>query len=124
MSELESRAAEACAFGEIYVAFPDVPGSGPRLRLIAAPGRVLVTVALLALVDARESPWAEIREAGRPGDGDPYGYRGAVLAVEADSGTVTYRIGEYMPAHRSYVAERAALAVELDVVRVVDDGPA
>ena len=109
MSELETRpAAEVGAFGEVLVAFPDDPQHGPRPRIAAAAARVLITVPLLALVEAGESPWAELRETGQPGDGDPYGYRGALLAIEADVGTVSYRLAEYMPAHRSYVAEREA----------------
>lgn len=102
----------------------DDPPYGPRLRIAAVAARILVTVPLLALVEAGDSPWAEIRGVGRPGDGDPYGYRGAVLSIDADGGPVTYRIGEYMPAAHSYLAERTTLAVELEVVGEVGDGSA
>jgi hypothetical protein len=84
----------------------DDPPNGPKLRLAAAAERVLIAVPLLALVDAGESPWAQIREAGPPGDGDPYGYRGAVLRIEADNCAVAYRIGEFIPGLRAYAAER------------------
>jgi hypothetical protein len=91
--------------GEVLVAFPDDPVHGPRPRITATGRRVLVTVPLLALAEAGDSPWASLREAGRPGEGDPCGYRGAVLSIEAGDRTVGYRIGEYVPAQRSYVAE-------------------
>ena len=108
-------------FGEVYMTWPDDPVHGPRLRIAAAAARILVTVPLLALVDAGESPWAEIRGAGRPGEGDPHGYRGAVLSIDADGGPVTYRIGEYVPAARSYAAERTRSVVDLEVVGVVQE---
>lgn len=104
MSELA-----AAEFGEVVVAFPDDPQHGPRLRIVSAARRVLITVPLLALVEAGDSPWAKIRDMGQPGDGDPFGYRGVVLAIEADCGPITYRIGEYVPAARSYVAERTGV---------------
>lgn len=114
MSELESRAAEAGAFGEVFVAFPDDPQHGPRLRIVSAARRVLISVPLLALVEAGDSPWAELEVTGQPGDGDPYGYSGAQLCIKADEGTVTYRIGGYLPAQRSYTADRAGVAAEPD----------
>jgi hypothetical protein len=104
--------------GEVLVAWIDDPPNGPRLRIAAADEHVLITVLLLALVDAGESPWAEIREAGPPGDGDPHGYRGAVLRIEAGSRTAGYRIGEYRPAGRCY---EARLIVDLEIVGGVAD---
>jgi hypothetical protein len=95
-------------FGEVFTVFADDPPNGPRLRIAAAAARILVTVPLIALVDAGESPWAEIRDAGQPGDGDPHGYTGALLSIDADGGPVTYRIGAYLPAARCYAAERAS----------------
>jgi hypothetical protein len=92
-------------FGEVYMTWADDPPNGPRLRIAAAGRRVMITVPLLALIDAGESPWACLGDAGKPGDGDPYGYRGSVLRIEADNRTVVYRIGEFLPAHRCYIAE-------------------
>jgi len=88
------------------MAWVDDPPNGPRLRIAAAAERVLITVPLLALIDAGESPWAEIRGAGSPGEGDPYGYRGAALHIEAGNRAVVYRIGEYLPQHRCYAADQ------------------
>lgn len=92
--------------GDVYVAFTDDPGRGPRLRITAADSRVLVPLTLLALVDAGESPWAEVREAEQPAGGDPYGYRGALLCINEPGRTVAYRVGGYLPRERGYVAER------------------
>jgi hypothetical protein len=86
--------------GEVFIAWTD---EGPR---IATTGRsVLITVPLLALVEAGDSPWAELRETGVPGDGDPFGWRGAALRIEADGRTLVYRIAEYLPVHRCYAAD-------------------
>jgi hypothetical protein len=106
-------------FGEVYMTWADDPPNGPKLRIAAAAGHVMITAPLLALVDAGESPWAQIREAGPPGDGDPYGYRGSVLRIEADNRTVTYRVGGYRPECRCY---EARLIVDLEVVGGVADG--
>jgi hypothetical protein len=100
MSELASR-----EFSEIFMTWADDPPNGPRLRIAAAGRRVMITVPLLALIDAGESPWATLRDAGSPGEGDPYGYRGSVLRIEADNRTVVYQIGEYLPRDRCYAAE-------------------
>jgi hypothetical protein len=105
-------------FGEVLVAFVDDPPNGPRLRIAAADEHVLITVPLLALVDAGESPWAEISEASPPGEDDPHGYRGSVLRIEADGRTVTYRVGGYRPECRCY---EARLVVDLEVVSGVAD---
>ncbi len=118
MSELQARAAEAGAFGELLVAFVDDPPNGPKLRIAPAASRVLIAVPLLGLVDAGESPWAELRSVGRPGEGDPYGYRGAELRIKAGNQTVAYRVGGYVPSARSYVAE---LVVDLEIVSGVRD---
>jgi hypothetical protein len=100
VSELTGR-----EFGEVYMTWAGDPPDGPRLRIAASAERVLITVPLLALIDAGESPWASLSEAGLPGEGDPYGYRGSVLRIEAGSRTITYRIGECLPAQRCYVAD-------------------
>jgi hypothetical protein len=78
-------------FGEVCMAWVDDPPNGPRLRIVAAARRVMITLPLLALIDAGESPWAELRGAGSPGDGDPYGYRGSVLRIEAGDRTELHR---------------------------------
>lgn len=100
VSQLASR-----EFGEVYMTWADDPEHGPRLRIAAAGRRAMITVPLLALIGAGESPWASLAETRLPGDGDPYGYRGSVLRIEADNRTVVYRIGEYLPRDRCYVAE-------------------
>jgi hypothetical protein len=106
-------------FGEVLVAFVDDPPNGPRLRIAAADEHVLITVPLLALADAGESPWASLREAGEPGDGDPFGYRGAVLRLEIGERSVAYRVGEYVPGQRGYVAERERCGQELECQRAI-----
>lgn len=100
-SELASQ-----EFGEVYMTWVDEPPHGQRLRILAAGRRVLITVQLLALIEAGESPWASLSGVARAfPPGDPYGYEGALLRIEAGNRTVTYRAGGYQPAHRSYVAE-------------------
>jgi hypothetical protein len=93
-------------FGEVYMTWAGDPPDGPKLRIAAAAERVLITVPLLALIDAGESPWASLRDSGPPGEGDPYGYRGSVLSIKADNRAVAYRIGEFIPGLRAYAAER------------------
>ena len=115
-SELAGR-----ELGEVLVAFVDDPPNGPKLRIAPAARRVLIAVPLVGLVDAGESPWAELRSAGQPDDEDPYGYRGAELRIKAGDRTVAYRIGEYLPSQRAYVAEWTGLVVDLEVIGVVGD---
>jgi hypothetical protein len=100
-------------FGEVLVAFADDPPNGPRLLIGAAAEQVLFAVALLALVDAGESPWASLRGAGQSGEGDPFGYSGALLRLEIGERSVAYRIGEWVPGRRGYAAR---LGVDLEVV--------
>jgi len=108
--------------GELFVAFVDDPPNGPRLRIAPSARRVLIAVPLVGLVDAGESPWAELRGDGKACEGDPHGYTGAELRIKAGGRTVAYRIGEYLPARLAYVAEYSGLIVDLEIVGTVADG--
>jgi hypothetical protein len=100
VSELAGR-----DLGDVLVAFVDDPPNGPRLLIGAAASRALFAVALLALADAGESPWAVLTGGRLPGDGDPFGYQGSVLKLEMGSRSAVYRVGEWIPERRGYVAE-------------------
>jgi hypothetical protein len=82
------------------------PGGGDRLCLERADRRVLITPELLDAVADGQHEQISLR----PPEPIPAGYarfryHGAVLRIEADGRTVVYRVGEYLPDRRCYVAE-------------------
>jgi hypothetical protein len=93
-----------CDLGELLVAWAGKP---PRLAVAATEGRVLVTLPLLALIEAGESPWAQVSDMGRvfPA-GDPFGYQGAALTLGMGGRTAVYRVGGWVPSRRGYIAQR------------------
>lgn len=91
---------------EVFITWADDPPNGRRLRIAPAGRRVLITVTLLALVEAGESPWAWLTDLGRVfSEGDPFGYQGSLLRVDATGRTAAYRVGGYLPPQRGYLAE-------------------
>jgi len=93
-----------CDLGELLIAWV---GDPPRLAVAAREDRVLALLTLLVLVEAGESPWARLSDAGRVFSvSDPYGYQGAALSLDMGGRRAVYRIGGWVPSRRGYITER------------------
>lgn len=77
-----------------------------RIRINRADPRVLVTAELLAMVftDAVQVPGVVLSAPPDNENGTPF-WTGALLKINGVNQNVVYRIGEWVPAMRSYIAE-------------------
>ena len=94
-------------YGECVLISQHDPGRlGTRLWIRQADPRILIAAELLYEAFVAPAPGVSldtdlVRE---DGNGTPF-WEGAVLKIEGVNRTVIYRVGEYVPRIRGYVAE-------------------